>query len=93
MIRKLFRTLLALLIVVSSFSGMSATAVHAEENEEIPYSEDPTDIITELGPSYDVFPQTKPRMKLMSGGSTSIGDRLASLIAGFLIMHNTKFYF
>ena len=48
MIRKLFRTLLALLIVVSSFSSMSATAVHAEENEEIPYSEDPIDIITEL---------------------------------------------
>lgn len=81
MIRKLFRTLLALLIVVSSFSGMSH-AVHAEENEEIPYSEDPIDIITELGNSYDVFPQTKPRMKLMSGGSTTVGDRMGMIYIG-----------
>ena len=79
MIGKLLRTLLALLIVVSSFSGMGATAVHAEENEEIPYSEDPIDIITELGNSYDVFPQTKPRMMLMSGESTTIGDRMGMI--------------
>jgi hypothetical protein len=79
MIRKLFRTLLALLIVVSSFSGTSSHVVHAEENEEIPYSEDPIDIITELGNSYDVFPQTKPRMMLMSGESTTIGDRMGMI--------------
>ena len=61
MIRKLFRTLLTLLIAVSSFSGMGSHTVHAEENEEIPYSEDPIDTVTELGPLYEVFPQTKPK--------------------------------
>ena len=45
----------------------------------IPYSEDPIDIITELGNSYDVFPQTKPRMMLMSGESTTIGDRMGMI--------------
>ena len=78
MIRKLFRTLLALLIVVSSFSGTGKTIVHAED-EEIPYSEDPTDIITELGTSYDVFPQTKPRMLLKAGGTSRLGERMGMI--------------
>ena len=78
MIRKLFRTLLALLIVVSSFSGTGKTIVHAED-EEIPYSEDPTDIITELGTSYDVFPQTKPKMLLKAGGTSRLGERMGMI--------------
>ena len=78
MIRKLFRTLLALLIAVSSFSGTGKTIVHAED-EEIPYSEDPTDIITELGTSYDVFPQTKPKMLLKAGGTSRLGERMGMI--------------
>lgn len=75
MIKKLFRTMMALLIVFSSFSGMGSTTVHAEGEDEIPYSADPNDIITELGPSYEVFPQTNPNRPMLRGESTTIGER------------------
>lgn len=83
MIRKLFRTLLALLVVVSSFSGMGKTTVHADEEEEIPYKDEPQDVITELGPSYEVFPQTNPDRPMLRGETTTLGERV-----GFIYIDN-----
>ena len=79
MIKKLFRILIALLIGISTFSGTGKITVHAEEEEEIPYSEDPIDIIAELGPSYEVFPETNPDRLMLRGVNTSIGTRMGMI--------------
>lgn len=79
MLKKLIKTLMVTLMVITTFFSAGTSPVYAEDEEEIPYSDDFVDVITELGPSYEVFPETDPGRVMLRGVNTSIGTRMAKI--------------